>query len=44
MSFVDITTVDNEHVAEEQQVGVEKKEVPQLPLEKRFSVNHKKKD
>lgn len=35
--------MDNEIVAAEQQVGVEKKEVPQLPIEKEFSI-HKKKE
>lgn len=34
--------MDNEIVAAEQQVGVEKKEVPQLPIEKEFSIHTKK--
>ena len=44
ISFVDITTVDNEVVAAEQQVGQEKKEVPQMPIESEFSIPHVKKE
>lgn len=44
ISFVDITTVDNEVVAAEQQVGQEKKEVPQMPIESEFSIHHIKKE
>ena len=41
---MNITTVDNEIVADEQKVGLEKKEVPQLPIEKEFSIPHVKKE
>lgn len=39
---MNITTVDNEVVAAEQQVGKEKKEVPQLPIEKEFPIHVKR--